>query len=120
MRYGSDDVHAVLMAAASIYGAQPKHSIGIAESVERATDLLNTTRKHLEQENLQAEVNSAYQKAQFHRINPEDIKSLDGSLLPDPRKGAYHLAESMHNLHASVEAAIEKAQRAEIRTKYPR
>ena len=119
MKYSQDDVHAILMAAATIYSAQPKHSIGIAESVERATDLLNTTRRHLEQENLQAEVNGAYQKAQFHRINPEDIKSLDGSLLPDPRKGAYHLSESMHNLHASVEAAIEKAQRAEIRTKYP-
>ena len=118
MRYAPDDVHAVLMAAATIYSTS-RSSIGIAEAVEQATDLLNTTRRHLEQENLQAEVNGAYQKAQFHRINPEDIKSLDGSLLPDPRKNAYILAESIPNLQASVDAAIEKAQRAEIRTKYP-
>lgn len=119
MRYGPDDVHAILMAAATIYSTS-RSSIGIAESVERATEFLSTTRRHLEQENLQAEVNGTYQKAQCHGLNPEEIKSLDGSLLPDPRKNAYILAESIPNLQASVEAAIEKAQRAEIRTKYPR
>ena len=118
MRYSQDDVHAVLMAAATIYGTRSTN--GQAAAVEKATELLERTRKHLDHQNLQIEVDEAYAIARKNRIMPDDIKSLDGSLLPDPRKNAYILAESIPNLQASVEAAIEKAQRAEIRTKYPR
>ena len=118
MRYGPDDVHAVLMAAATIYSANP--TAGKIASVEDATELFESTRRYINHQNLQAEVDAQYVRAHHHRLNPEDIKSLDGSLLPNPVNNEYIQRESLHNLRASIGAAIEKAQQAEIRTKYPR
>ena len=55
MRYSQDDEHAVLMAAASIYSTS-RSSITIVVAVEQATDLLDTTRQHLNQKDLQASI----------------------------------------------------------------
>ena len=116
MRYSQDDVHAVLMAAATIYRA----SKNVAVAVEEATEILDATRKHLEHQNLQAEVDGAYEKARFHRLYRKDIKSLDGSLFPDSGTNSFIRPESIQNLQASVDAAIAKAKRAEAEARFYR
>ena len=116
MRYTQDDVHAVLMAAATIYSANP--TAGKIASVEDATELLESTRKHLEHQNLQIEVNEAYDVARTYQLMPNDIKSLDGSLLPDPKKNAFIRPESTQNLRDSILAAIKKTKRADADEEY--
>ena len=106
MRYSQDDVHAVLMAAASIYSAQSIK--GQTAAVEKATELFERVRKHINHQNRQADVDAQYVKAHRHRLNPEDIKSLDGSLLPSPVKNEYIQLESLNNLRASIGAAIAR------------
>ena len=116
MRYSPDDVHAVLIAAATIYSANP--TAGKIASVEDATELLESTRKHLEHQSLQIEVNEAYAVARTYQLMPDDIESLDGSLLPNPKKNTFIRAESTQNLRDSILAAIKKAKPAEVDEEY--
>ena len=106
MRYSQDDVHAVLMAAATIYSANP--TAGKIASVEDATELLESTRRYINHQNLQIEVDEAYVIARNYQLMPNDIKSLDGSLLPDPKKNTFIRPEAIQNLKSSINAAIGK------------
>ena len=106
MRYGPDDVHAVLIAAATIYSANP--TAGKIASVEDATELLESTRRYINHQNLQIEVDEAYAIARNYQLMPNDIKSLDGSLLPDPKKNTFIRPEAIQNLKSSINAAIGK------------
>ena len=116
MRYGPDDVHAVLMAAATIYSANP--TAGKIASVEEATELFESTRRYINHQNLQIEVDEAYAIARGNQLMPNDIESLDGSLLPDPKKNAHIRPESIQNLKNSILAAIEKAEPADVDEEY--
>ena len=106
MRYSQDDVHAVLMAAATIYSANP--TAGKIASVEDATELLESTRRYINHQNLQIEVDEAYVIARNYQLMPNEIKSLDGSLLPDPKKNTFIRPEDIQNLKSSINAAIGK------------
>ena len=70
MRYSQDDVHAVLMAAATIYGANPADGEQVA--VEAATKLLDRARKCLGHQNPQIEDNQAYVIARNNQIVPNN------------------------------------------------
>ena len=106
MRYGPDDAHAVLMAAATIYSANP--TAGKIASVEHATELFESTRRYINHQNLQIEVDEAYAIARNYQLMPNDINSLDGSLLPNPKKNAFIRPEAIQNLKSSINAAIGK------------
>ena len=71
MRYSQDDEHAVLMAAATIYSAQPRSHLTIAVAVERATDLLDATRRHLNQKDLQASLDEENLRATIEKAERE-------------------------------------------------
>ena len=70
MRYGKDDLHAVLMAAATIYSTS-RSSITIAVAVEQATDLLDTTRQHLNQKDLQVSIDEENLRATIKKAERE-------------------------------------------------